>query len=424
MAVDRDRDSRGAAKTYPKAQDTSLTKTEESLFRDSRAAEKTYPKQQVKSMAQIEQEAQQAIAKATDTSAIDKAMAETKAVEAEVAAAEKQAQETAIAAATANVALGALNAQQGKPVSPEDPYAGLTPFERFSAVQRQQQKQDAFQGIVDAFKTYGIEGLSDTVFALMSDPAVGENQAVFKLKYDTTINPATNKPWNDAYAKRFAANTQRIKEGKPALSEAQYLAAERSYAQVMRSQGVTKLATRENFSKLIAGDVSADEVVDRINTAVERVQNASSQTKTALASFYPGLGTLDIVEAMLDPEVSLPALKRKIATAEIGGAALTAGLQTSAQRAEELQKMGVTAAQAREGFQTVAQLTPRGGQLAEIYKEQPYTQQVAESEVFGTTGSTEARRRRERLTQKEQASFAGRSGAFQGALARDRAGAI
>lgn len=394
------------------------------IDRDSRGAAKTYPKQQVKSLAQIQEEAQKAINVASDRTAIEKAMEETKAIEAEVAAAEAKAQESAIVSATAEVALQALNMQKGGAASSTDPYAGLTPYERYLAVQRQSQKQDAFQGIVDAFKSYGIEGLSDTVFALMSDPNIGENQALFKLKYDTSINPATNKPWNEAYSKRFAANAQRIKEGKPALSEAQYLTAERSYSQVMRSQGITKLATRENFAKLIAGDVSADEVVDRINTAVERIQNAPDQTKTALASFYPGLGTMDIVEAMLDPEVSLPALKRKITAAEIGGAALAAGLTTSLARAEELQKMGITGAQAQKGFQTVAEITPRGGQLAAIYQELPYTQQTAEAEVFGGAGAVEAKRRRERLVGREQAAFSGRSGAFQGALARDRAGQI
>lgn len=394
------------------------------IDRDSRGAAKTYPKQQVKSLAQIQEEAQKAINVASDRTAIEKAMEETKAIEAEVAAAEAKAQESAIVSATAEVALQALNMQKGGTASSTDPYAGLTPYEKYLAVQRQSQKQDAFQGIVDAFKSYGIEGLSDTVFALMSDPNIGENQALFKLKYDTSINPATNKPWNEAYSKRFAANAQRIKEGKPALSEAQYLTAERSYSQVMRSQGITKLATRENFAKLIAGDVSADEVVDRINTAVERIQNAPDQTKNALASFYPGLGTMDIVEAILDPEVSLPALKRKITAAEIGGAALAAGLTTSLARAEELQKMGITGAQAQKGFQTVAEITPRGGQLAAIYQELPYTQQTAEAEVFGGAGAVEAKQRRERLVGREQAAFSGRSGAFQGALTRDRAGQI
>lgn len=300
----------------------------------------------------------------------------------------------------------------------------LTPQEQFNRAQELSQRRDAFQLIVTAFTEYGIEGIADTVFAIMADPTIGDEQAIYKLKFDTSINPATNKPWNDAYAKRFAANFERIKAGKPALSEGTYLAAERSYAQALRSLGTPRLATRTNFNKFIAGDVSTDELVDRVTTAINRVQNAPTETKAALAAFYPNLSTLDIAEAVLDPEISLPALKRQIAAAEIGGAATRAGLGLRRERAEELLGLGITEQQALTGFQQVAQMAPRGGQLAAIYRESPYTQQTAEAEVFATAGSQQAREQRERLTRREEASFSGRAGTFGGALARDRAGGI
>lgn len=310
----------------------------------------------------------------------------------------------------------------------------LTPEQQFKKAQETAQRTDAFQTIVNAFKTYGIEGIADTVFSLMADPTIGENQAIYKMKYDTSINPNTGRPWNEAYSKRFAANAERIKAGKPALSEGEYLTAERSYARALQGLGVSRLATRTNFDKFIAGDVSVDEVVDRVTTAVNRIQNAPKETKDALAQFYPKLSVLDIAEAMLDPEISLPALKRQIVAGEIAAGAAMAGLTVggipikdiAAQkaRAEELATYGVTGEAARQGFQTVSELAPRGGQLAAIYKESPYTQQTAEAEVFATSGAAEARRQRERLTKKEQAAFSGRTGAFQGALARDRAGAI
>ena len=326
----------------------------------------------------------------------------------------------------ADLAAGKISAiGPGGPVTPS---AGgtpaLTPEQQFKKAQETSQRTDAFQTIVNAFKTYGIEGIADTIFSLMADPTIGENQAIYKMKYDTSINPNTGRPWNEAYSKRFAANAERIKAGKPALSEGEYLTAERSYARALQGLGVSRLATRTNFDKFIAGDVSVDEVVDRVTTAVNRIQNAPKETKDALAQFYPNLSILDVAEAVLDPEVSLPALKRQVAAAEIGAGAIRAGLGVSRQRAEELQALGVTQQQALAGFQQVAEIAPRGGQLAAIYKESPYTQQTAEAEVFATAGSQEARQQRERLTKKEQAAFSGRTGAFQGALARDRAGAI
>ena len=319
----------------------------------------------------------------------------------------------------------------GAPVIPGTPALGgpgesdgLTPYERFYKAQQASQRQDAFQAIVSAFKTYGIEGLADTVFALMADPNIGDQQAIYKLKYDTSINPATNKPWNEAYSKRFAANAERIKAGKPAISEAEYLTAERTYARAFRSSGVPGLATRQNFDKLIAGDVSADEAVDRVNTVINRIQNAPKETKDAIAAFYPNLSITNIAEAVLDPEVSLPALKRQIAAAEIGGGAISAGLGISRARAEELGALGVTGAGAREGFQAVAEVLPGAKRLSDIYREAPLTQAEVESEVFKTAGAIEAKKKRQALAEREVASFSARAGATQGALARDRAGAF
>ena len=93
-------------------------------------------------------------------------------------------------------------------------------------------------------------------------------------------------------------------------------------------------------------------------------------------------------------------------------------------RAEELGRFGVTGEAARQGFRAVAEVAPRGGQLAEFYRQTPYTQTTAEQEVFGLTGAVEAGRQRRKLTELETAAFSGQAGAAGGALARDRAGAF
>lgn len=300
----------------------------------------------------------------------------------------------------------------------------MDPYEKFMAAQAATQKRDAFQSIVNAFTTYGIEGIADTVFALMADPTIGEEQAVYKLKFDTSLNPTTGRPWNEAYSKRFAANFERIKAGKPALSEGEYLTAERSYARALQGLGVSRLATRDNFNKFIAGDVSTDEVVDRVNIAVTRIEGAPKETRDALAQFYPNLSVLDIAEAVLDPEITLPALRRKIQAAEIGGGALRAGLGVTRGRAEELGQLGITEEQARAGFQQIAGGLPRGGQLAAIYQQGPYGQETAEAEVFGTAGAVQARRQRQKIIRSEEAAFGGQTGLTGGALSRERAGQI
>ena len=101
---------------------------------------------------------------------------------------------------------------------------------------------------------------------------------------------------------------------------------------------------------------------------------------------------------------------------------MQAGLKTTMTRADELSQAGITKAQAQQGFQTVAEVAPRGGQLAAMYGEDPYTQTTAEQEVFGLSGSVDAAKQRRKLVGLEQASFSGQAGIGQGALGRERAG--
>jgi hypothetical protein len=173
------------------------------------------------------------------------------------------------------------------------------------------------------------------------------------------------------------------------------------------------------FEKFIAGDVSATELEDRISTAQKRVINANPEVSQALKAFYPDITNGDILAYTLDPSQGLEAIKRKVTAAEIGGAAMGQNLATSAARAMELAGYGVTKEQAQQGFQTVAEVAPRGSQLADIYGQAPYGQAEAEAEVFNTAGSAQAAARRKKLKELEQASFSGSSGV--GALGRDKA---
>ena len=233
----------------------------------------------------------------------------------------------------------------------------------------------------------------------------------------------------DAYKQRFAANADRIAKGLTALSPAEYIAMEDQYQNLMRNYGLPasyyskdSLGTQTGFNKLLANDVSAVELEDRIATAQQRVENAPPQVKEALKQFYPGITNGDILAYTLDPVNALTDIKRKVQAAEIGGAALGEGLTTSEARAKELANYGITAAQARQGYADVANIQPRGSQLAAIYNFEPYTQSTAEQEVFNLAGSAEAAQKRKKLIETEKATFGGSSGtASSGALSRDRA---
>jgi len=233
------------------------------------------------------------------------------------------------------------------------------------------------------------------------------------------------------YQDRFKANEARKLAGLRALSPAEYIRLEDQYQEIMRNYGLpasyyTKDATGKQvgFEKFIAGDVSAVELEDRIATAQNRVLKANPEVSTALKQFYPDITNGDILAYTLDPAKGLEDIKRKVTAAEIGGAALQAGLTTGMTRAEELRNAGIDKAAATAGYSTIGAGLQRGSELASIYGENPYTQTTAESEIFKLSGQQEARKQRQKVTGLEKATFGGQSGLTAGALARDRAGGI
>ena len=277
--------------------------------------------------------------------------------------------------------------------------------------------QDAYQLLFDEFSALGLG-------ALVAD---GKDL----LMKATSISAMPDALRNTkAYQTRFSANDARIKAGLSALSPAEYLAKEDAYQNLMRNYGLPAsyytpglYGKQEGFDSLIANDVSALELEDRISTAQDRVLNANPEVTTALKQFYPDITNGDILAYTLNPKNAIKDIQRKVTAAEIGGAALSqTGLTTSLARAQELQKYGVDKAAATAGYSTIGAGLERGSQLSAIYNESPYTQTTAESEIFKLSGQTEARKQRQKVTGLEKATFGGQSGVTSGALARDRAG--
>ena len=285
--------------------------------------------------------------------------------------------------------------------------------------EKRERGESAYKLLYEEFDRYGLASLVTDVEEFIKD---GLSKAELTLKLRGTAT----------YQTRFAANAERVKNGLAAISEAEYIGLEDQYQNIMRNYGLPesyyakskdKFGTQIGFQQFIANDVSATELEDRIMTGQERVLNSNPEVLAALKSFYPGVTNGDILAYTLDPTNALTEIKRKVTAAEIGGAALQAGLNTTLTRADELAKAGINKAQAQQGFETVAGGAPRGGQLASMYGENPYTQTTAEQEVFGLAGKTEAATQRKKLTGLEKATFSGQSGATSTALVRDRAGA-
>ena len=291
--------------------------------------------------------------------------------------------------------------------------------ERESALDiKRRESQSAYDLLYSQFAQYGMGSLVEPLKQFIQQ---GLSRSEFTLRLRET----------EAYKKRFAANAKRIASGLTALDEADYIGLEDQYQNIMRQYGLPasyyakgELGIQEGFEKFIANDVSAAELEDRVMTAQSRVINANPQVSEALKQFYPGITNGDILAYTLDPTKGLEDIKRKVTAAEIGGAAIQSGLKTGMARAEELGKYGVDKAMATEGYSTIGAGLQRGSELASIYQQDPYTQTTAEEEVFRLSGAGDARKKRQKITGLEKATFGGQTGLTSGALARDRAGGI
>ena len=284
------------------------------------------------------------------------------------------------------------------------------------------QQVDSVAAIKALLSSYGIGDLGD---AITNAVIKGYSSDTIKLIMQ---DPNSNDPLAVAFQQRFPANKARMAAGKAVLSPAEYLAAEKTYTQILQSYGVSGLATRSTMNSLIENDVSATEVADRVGLAVNRIKNADAATKQALAQYYPMLNQDDIVSAVLNPSEALPALQRKVQVAEIGGAALAQGLKTSdnkiniAMGAQALADLGITKSQAQAGFAQVAEVLPRAEFLSQISQGADYGQLQAEQEAF--QGLASAKRARQSLVSQEQARFAGQAGVNRASLTSRTKGTI
>jgi len=288
------------------------------------------------------------------------------------------------------------------------------------AVDKIAERKSAFDLLREEFTRYGLQDLVGDTQALAIE---GVSPAEFTLRLRQT----------PTYVARFSANADRIKAGYRSLSEAEYVTLEDQYQRTMRQYGLpesfykTGTAGRQpELEKFLAGDVSPAELEDRIQLGVNRVQNASPEVLSTLQQFYPGVNKSNLLAYMLDPKKALPDIQRQVQAAEIGGAARMAGggLTTNLADAQYLASFGVDQAQARAGYQQIAGGLERGSQLSSIYGQTPYTQTTAEQEVFGTGGAAESRRKRQKISGLEQATFGGQSGLSSSALNQGRAGAF
>ena len=270
--------------------------------------------------------------------------------------------------------------------------------------------KDAFAMLTDLFNSYGLESLAGEIADYMSKGFTA-SEALIKLKTNAT----------GAYAKRFAGNFTRVKNGLNAISEAEYINLESSYASTLKAYGLGNMVSvnrddnYKTFANYIASDISAVEFKDRVSTVVTRVQNADPSIKATLKSFYPEISDADLVGYFLNPKENLPKLQEKVTSAEIGAAFTGQGLSTNLASASDLARYGIDRAGALEGAASIAGVLPESTKLGNIYGETgiKYTQETGVEEFLKFSDA--AKRKRTTLASKERASFEGSAGNAPGA---------
>jgi hypothetical protein len=278
------------------------------------------------------------------------------------------------------------------------------------ALEEKQRKENALTSLTARFSKYGLESLVPKIRELVINGST-ESTIAFELQE------------TPEYKQRFKANTERLKKGLAVLDAGTYIGMEDSYRQALRAYGLKQFDTDDYVSQFIANDISANELSNRIVTAVQRVQNADPAITKQLKDFY-NIGQNDLVAYVLDPNQQFQKIERQVQAAEIGVAAARQGLNAGVQVAEQLAAQGVTQAEAQKGYATIADILPDAKRLSDIYGTtlEGYDLGQAEQEVFNQLAS--AQRKRQKLTQREIAAFGGSSGTNRTSLTTSSVGQI
>lgn len=195
--------------------------------------------------------------------------------------------------------------------------------------------------LVDVLKRYGLQGLTKWA----SDKIItGASEAEIQLElYD-----------QPAFKQRFWMIFARQKAGLPPVSPNDVLSYEQTATDLAHAFGIT--LSSHKVGDLIANNVSATELQERVSLASQAVHMASADLKGQLQRLY-GITAGDLTDYWLDPKQKAPELTRRFTAAQIAEQAhrSTWG-DLSAAQAEGLARQGMDAASATRGFGTLTEM--------------------------------------------------------------------
>lgn len=221
----------------------------------------------------------------------------------------------------------------GTPTPPVDPAAANVQVALDAA------HRDAQAQIMDTLNQYGLGSLSGFVWNELVNGRSGN-----EILQDVRATPE--------FGQRFPAIAQRQAAGLPPISPGDYVAYENAATQAMRNAGLPAgfYDSRDDFTGFLTNDVSLKELNERIDMARQAASDMPPEAVASLRSQF-GLGQGDLAAYFLDPQRAEPILTRNLAAATLSGTASRTGWgQLTADQATRLAQQGVSADQARTGF--------------------------------------------------------------------------
>lgn len=271
-----------------------------------------------------------------------------------------------------------------------------------------------WEDLQQVFIDNGLPELADIITQLIQNYGVDSGNIIYNELRKT-----------DVYRQRFAGNFERLANGKPLLSEAEYLYQERAYAETLAAYGASDLGSRENFAKFIGNDISPNELSQRFTAAYTRVQNAVNSNDKALVDqlklMYPGITDSELAKSLLLGKEGSQYLKNRIDIAEVKAAEIETGYKSKL-GAEFLSSQGVGRAEARVGLAKTAAAQTGIQEQARRYGESDVESLKQELERENLLGQQSVKSKR--LASQARSEFAGEAGIRTGSLARKKVGQI
>lgn len=262
--------------------------------------------------------------------------------------------------------------------------------------------RDAFMALNSLFKSYGLESLAPKIYDMVKN---GQSADTISIQLQDT----------DEYKKRFAGNEARKAAGLPVLSASEYLSTEASYDQIMRASGLPTgfYDTKADFADWIGKNIAPTEIQNRVDLAVQATVLANPAYKQALNQL--GVDDAHLAAYFLDDSKALPYLQKAAATAQIGAEALRNNLTFDTSYAAQLATQGISADQARQGYQQIAGELDTLKALGGIYGEEWNQRQSEQATLEGNAQAVGTERR---LLSAERGAFGGAAGAARGGLSQ------